>query len=422
MRGPSSIGSNFNHSSMVKNEMKEKTVKCNHNNNNSKSSNNDSKKNNIVKLRKGLWSPEEDEKLMNYMLRNGHGCWSDIARNSGLQRCGKSCRLRWINYLRPDLKRGAFSPQEEHLILHFHSLLGNRWSQIAARLPGRTDNEIKNFWNSTIKKRLKQNNSSNNNNNMIVNNNNFSASLVDDPSLLSDTIDLVAQNQHHNSYNIVGQELMLPSSMYDHENHHHHHHQSLMMTAAYNMCMDSSILSDSPSSPSMHTAASSITSATTNQFDNSLPPLLEKNGYDIAFSMENFADFVGCDQVVLHDHHFVTPERIMCTSNGIVAASAAATASIAASMGTSDVNFPMIQRTTTFPKNTSINQIVINDNESWADMVNTNGNEGMINYGNNGNSNNNNNNGKEGNLKMGEWDSLESLLGDVSFPFLDFQA
>ncbi|XP_044506880.1 transcription factor MYB46-like [Mangifera indica] len=107
------------------------------------------------KLRKGLWSPEEDDKLMSYMLNNGQGCWSDVARNSGLQRCGKSCRLRWINYLRPDLKRGAFSPQEEELIIHLHSLLGNRWSQIAARLPGRTDNEIKNFWNSTIKKRLK---------------------------------------------------------------------------------------------------------------------------------------------------------------------------------------------------------------------------------------------------------------------------
>ncbi|XP_059651841.1 transcription factor MYB83-like [Cornus florida] len=115
--------------------------------------------NKMSKLRKGLWSPEEDEKLMNYMLRNGHGCWSDIARNAGLQRCGKSCRLRWINYLRPDLKRGAFSPQEEELIIHLHSILGNRWSQIAARLPGRTDNEIKNFWNSTIKKRLRSINS-----------------------------------------------------------------------------------------------------------------------------------------------------------------------------------------------------------------------------------------------------------------------
>ncbi|KAJ3675263.1 hypothetical protein LUZ60_004305 [Juncus effusus] len=108
-----------------------------------------------VKLRKGLWSPEEDERLMSYMLSNGQGSWSDVARNAGLHRCGKSCRLRWINYLRPDLKRGAFSPQEEDLIIQLHTILGNRWSQIAARLPGRTDNEIKNFWNSTIKKRLK---------------------------------------------------------------------------------------------------------------------------------------------------------------------------------------------------------------------------------------------------------------------------
>ncbi|XP_051143495.1 transcription factor MYB83-like [Andrographis paniculata] len=116
-----------------------------------------------VKLRKGLWSPEEDEKLIKYMASNAGGqgcCWSDVARNAGLLRCGKSCRLRWINYLRPDLKRGAFSPHEEHLILHLHSLLGNRWSQIATRLPGRTDNEIKNFWNSTIKKRLKSSSSS----------------------------------------------------------------------------------------------------------------------------------------------------------------------------------------------------------------------------------------------------------------------
>ena len=86
------------------------------------------------KYRKGLWSPEEDEKLMRYMLNNGQGCWSDIARNAGLQRCGKSCRLRWINYLRPDLKRGAFSPQEEELIVHLHSLIGNR-SSLSPSLP-----------------------------------------------------------------------------------------------------------------------------------------------------------------------------------------------------------------------------------------------------------------------------------------------
>nr|CCO03002.1 MYB18 transcription factor [Saccharum robustum] len=74
---------------------------------------------------------------------------------AGLQRCGKSCRLRWINYLRPDLKRGAFSQDEEDLIIELHAVLGN-WSQIAAQLPGRTDNEIKNLWNSCIKKKLRQ--------------------------------------------------------------------------------------------------------------------------------------------------------------------------------------------------------------------------------------------------------------------------
>ncbi|KAE8703611.1 Transcription factor MYB26 [Hibiscus syriacus] len=108
------------------------------------------------KLRKGLWSPEEDEKLLAHITKYGHGCWSSIPKQSGLQRCGKSCRLRWINYLRPDLKRGTFSQEEEDLIIELHAVLGNRWSQIAAQLPGRTDNEIKNLWNSCLKKKLKQ--------------------------------------------------------------------------------------------------------------------------------------------------------------------------------------------------------------------------------------------------------------------------
>ncbi|XP_078444474.1 uncharacterized protein LOC144713680 [Wolffia australiana] len=108
------------------------------------------------KLRKGLWSPEEDEKLFHHITNHGHGCWSAVPKLAGLQRCGKSCRLRWINYLRPDLKRGAFSQQEENLIVELHAVLGNRWSRIAAQLPGRTDNEIKNLWNSCIKKKLMQ--------------------------------------------------------------------------------------------------------------------------------------------------------------------------------------------------------------------------------------------------------------------------
>ncbi|GMG99817.1 hypothetical protein Nepgr_001657 [Nepenthes gracilis] len=108
------------------------------------------------KLRKGLWSPEEDEKLFRHITLYGHGCWSSVPKLAGLQRCGKSCRLRWINYLRPDLKRGAFSREEEDQIIELHAVLGNRWSQIAAQLPGRTDNEIKNLWNSCLKKKLRQ--------------------------------------------------------------------------------------------------------------------------------------------------------------------------------------------------------------------------------------------------------------------------
>ncbi|KAL1536736.1 Transcription factor myb93 [Salvia divinorum] len=107
-------------------------------------------------LKKGPWTPEEDEKLINYIQKHGHGSWRALPKLAGLNRCGKSCRLRWTNYLRPDIKRGKFSQDEEQTILNLHSILGNKWSAIATHLPGRTDNEIKNFWNTHLKKRLIQ--------------------------------------------------------------------------------------------------------------------------------------------------------------------------------------------------------------------------------------------------------------------------
>ncbi|KAK9116670.1 hypothetical protein Sjap_015617 [Stephania japonica] len=107
-----------------------------------------------VGLKKGPWTPEEDHKLLAFIEKHGHGSWRALPAKAGLQRCGKSCRLRWTNYLRPDIKRGKFSLQEEHTIIQLHALLGNRWSAIATHLPKRTDNEIKNYWNTHLKKRL----------------------------------------------------------------------------------------------------------------------------------------------------------------------------------------------------------------------------------------------------------------------------
>ncbi|XP_031121186.1 transcription factor MYB16-like [Ipomoea triloba] len=107
-----------------------------------------------VGLKKGPWTPEEDKQLLAYIEQYGHGSWRALPAKAGLQRCGKSCRLRWTNYLRSDIKRGNFSLQEEQSILQLHALLGNRWSAIAAHLPKRTDNEIKNYWNTHLKKKL----------------------------------------------------------------------------------------------------------------------------------------------------------------------------------------------------------------------------------------------------------------------------
>ncbi|CAA7398296.1 unnamed protein product [Spirodela intermedia] len=107
-------------------------------------------------IKKGPWTPEEDIILISYIQERGPGNWRSVPTNTGLMRCSKSCRLRWTNYLRPGIRRGNFTPQEEAVIIQLQGLLGNRWAVIASYLPQRTDNDIKNYWNTHLKKKLKQ--------------------------------------------------------------------------------------------------------------------------------------------------------------------------------------------------------------------------------------------------------------------------
>ncbi|XXG87639.1 hypothetical protein AAC387_Pa11g2277 [Persea americana] len=106
--------------------------------------------------KKGPWTPEEDIILVTYIQEHGAGNWRAVPAKTGLLRCSKSCRLRWTNYLRPGIKRGNFTENEEKMIIHLQALLGNRWAAIASYLPQRTDNDIKNYWNTHLKKKLKK--------------------------------------------------------------------------------------------------------------------------------------------------------------------------------------------------------------------------------------------------------------------------
>ncbi|GAA0170409.1 hypothetical protein LIER_24677 [Lithospermum erythrorhizon] len=107
-------------------------------------------------VKRGSWSPDEDAKILAYVANHGIGNWTLVPQKAGLNRCGKSCRLRWTNYLRPDLRHDNFTLEEEEQILQLHQTVGSRWSLIAARLPGRTDNDVKNYWNTKLKKKLEK--------------------------------------------------------------------------------------------------------------------------------------------------------------------------------------------------------------------------------------------------------------------------
>ncbi|KAF0916846.1 hypothetical protein E2562_014594 [Oryza meyeriana var. granulata] len=105
-------------------------------------------------VKRGPWSPEEDELLRSYVRSHGTGGnWIALPQKAGLNRCGKSCRLRWLNYLRPDIKHGGYTEQEDRIICSLYNSIGSRWSIIASKLPGRTDNDVKNYWNTKLKKK-----------------------------------------------------------------------------------------------------------------------------------------------------------------------------------------------------------------------------------------------------------------------------
>ncbi|KAL5709043.1 hypothetical protein ACHQM5_019772 [Ranunculus cassubicifolius] len=107
-------------------------------------------------LRRGSWTVEEDRLLSTFIKRYGHLNWRELPKYAGLSRCGKSCILRWMNYLKPDIKRGNFTKDEDDVIVNYVEKFGTRWSVIAGRLTGRTDNEIKNHWHTNLEKCRKE--------------------------------------------------------------------------------------------------------------------------------------------------------------------------------------------------------------------------------------------------------------------------
>ncbi|KAL2928817.1 Transcription factor MYB87, partial [Bienertia sinuspersici] len=131
-----------------------------------------------TKVKKGPWSTEEDALLTNFVMNYGNGGnWITLPKRAGLNRCGKSCRLRWLNYLRPDIKHGDFTDEEDYIIYTLYNTIGSRWSTIASKLKGRTDNDVKNYWNTKLKRKISSGKFNNNNIPILNNNKNYDSGI-----------------------------------------------------------------------------------------------------------------------------------------------------------------------------------------------------------------------------------------------------
>ncbi|KAK3213040.1 hypothetical protein Dsin_017746 [Dipteronia sinensis] len=166
-----------------------------------------------TKVKRGPWSPEEDSTLIRFLETHGTaGNWIALPQKAGLKRCGKSCRLRWLNYLRPNIKHGNFTKDEDEIICTLYTQMGSRWSIIASNLPGRTDNDVKNYWNTKLKKKL----------------------LAGKVISLTTTNNYITSNKfpekscnRKNPNDLLDSSISTPpSSTYDHHHHHNHLHFS----------------------------------------------------------------------------------------------------------------------------------------------------------------------------------------------------